>query len=568
MRSGRLTSALRRRGGLILVPALVAAGVALLLSLLATPQYRASSEVVIDAGVRSISSEERVAVGSDLLADVRAIVGDDAELSAEIVEGSDVLRFTATSSNAENAAIAANAYAGVFAAPRGDGAQVIEQASVPSDPYEPQTARNTILAFLGGLVVGLIAAVIAGLLDSTIRSSRQLGDITGVPNLAVIPRIPLGEPRPGDLVTLRDPNSNEAEAYRTLRTAVEFLAGDVGATVLLVTSPRPGEGKSSVAANLAVVAAQAGRHVVLIDGDLRKPQVHRSFGIRNDRGLSSVLTGESPMSRSVSRVEAEPNLVVLPSGPPPPDPAELLLSDRLGRAIDALGGAADLVVVDAPPVLPVTDAAVLAQRCDMVLLAATAGLSDRREWRQTLERLGVVQARIIGTVLSRPDSRVEPVPSYRYAPTAAPANWWVAKASADAKRPNSTDQTTVLERDLDDELLAAGVTKVTDSKRSRSSRSSTRSTSGTAPAPASPSRSDSSSGSGSTRSSGAIRWADDQRSDPDRDRGGDRDGEQGGSDGGIERPGTSNGDGSPAADEADQQPLRPPGRSQFPPPKP
>ena len=104
-----------------------------------------------------------------------------------------------------------------------------------------------------------------------------------------------------------------------------------------MTSPRPGEGKSSVAANLAVTAAQAGRNVVLIDGDLRKPQMHRSFGLRNDVGLSSVLTGDATLSRAVKRLDAEKNLVILPAGPPPPDPAELLLSDRLGKAIAGAG---------------------------------------------------------------------------------------------------------------------------------------------------------------------------------------------------------------------------------------
>ena len=172
---------------------------------------------------------------------------------------------------------------------------------------------------------------------------------------------------------------------------MEFLLHESGARVVLVTSPRPGEGKSSVAANLAVTAAQAGRNVVLIDGDLRKPQIHRSFGLRNDRGLSSVLSGDSTLSQAVTRTDAEPNLVILPSGPPPPDPAELLVSDRLGKAIDGLAKAADLVVIDAPPVLPVTDSTILAQHCDAVLLAATSGLSDRREWQETLERLAVVQ---------------------------------------------------------------------------------------------------------------------------------------------------------------------------------
>ena len=405
---------------------------------------------------RSIGAEAAIAASSAVEDQVRGIVGNEPELTVEVVDESEVLQFTATSSNAENAATAANAHAAVVTAGRGDEATLIEPATVPSDPYEPQTVRNTVLAFLAGLLIGIVAALLVTRFDSSIRSTRRLRAITGVPNLAVIPRVPLGDRRPDDLAAMGDPNSVEAEAYRTLRTAVEFLAHESGAKVVLVTSPRPGEGKSSVAANLAVTAAQAGRNVVLIDGDLRKPQMHRSFGVRNDRGLSSVLTGDATLSRAVKRLDAEKNLVILPAGPPPPDPAELLLSDRLGKAIDALAKAADLVVIDAPPVLPVTDSTILAQHCDAVLLAATVGLSDRREWTETLERLEVVKANVIGTVLSRPDSRVEPTTTYHYAPTAAPANWWVQagqRGRAGEGSPSPADVTTVMSRDPVDELL-------------------------------------------------------------------------------------------------------------------
>ena len=374
----------------MLLPAVLAALVALVLSLLSTSMYRASAEVLVDTATQSIGSEAEVAASSTVEVQVRAVVGNEPDLNVEIVDDSDVLRFTATSSNAENAALAANTHAAVYTTARGDSAAVVDPATVPADPDEPQTLRNVMLAFLAGLLIGIVAALLVNRFDSSIRSTRRLRAITGVPNLAVIPRVPLGDRRPDDLAAMGDPNSVEAEAYRTLRTAVEFLANESAATVILVTSPRPGEGKSSVAANLAVTAAQAGRNVVLIDGDLRKPQLHRSFGLRNDRGLSSVLTGDATLSRAVQRLDVERNLVVLPAGPPPADPADLLLSDRLGKAIDALADAADLVVVDAPPVLPVTDATILAQRCDAVLLAATAGLSDRREWIETMERLEVI----------------------------------------------------------------------------------------------------------------------------------------------------------------------------------
>ena len=520
--------ALRRRGGLVLLPALLAAGVALVLSLLSTPMYRASADVLVDAGDRSIGAEAAVASSAEVESTVHQIVGDEPDLSVKAVDDSQVLVFTATSTNAENAALAANAHATVYVSQRGGGAGLIDPATVPSDPYEPDTVRNTLLAFGAGLLIGIVAALLASRFDSSIRSTRRLSDITGVPNLAVIPRVPLGHQRPDDLAAMGDPNSIEAEAYRTLRTAVEFLTNESGAKVVLVTSPRPGEGKSSVAANLAVTAAQAGRNVVLIDGDLRKPQMHRSFGLRNDRGLSSVLTGDATLNRAVKRLDAEKNLVILPAGPPPPDPADLLLSDRLGKAIQALAKAADLVVIDAPPVLPVTDSTILAQQSDAVLLAATVGLSERREWTETLERLAVVKANVIGTVMSRPDSRVEPATTYHYAPTAAPANWWVTQAreAERAKHPDPADTTTVMPRDPVDELLWKGSAK-----------------------PAQPAGA---SAAGVTTIDDSARPAEDEPADRDRHDGSDAAGDESRADGGLERSGSGDGNGSDPSGEPDR----------------
>jgi receptor protein-tyrosine kinase len=542
--AGSLLGALRRRSGLVLLPALLAAGVALTLSLLSTPMYEASAKVLVDARVRSIGSEAAVASSSAVQDQVREIIGNEPDLEVDVVDDSEVLIFTATSSNADNAALAANTHAAVFVAPRGDGAQVIEPATVPSDPYEPETVRNTVLAFLAGLLIGIVAALVVSRRDTTIRSSRRLSAITGVPNLAVIPRVPLGDRRPDDLAALGDPNSIEAEAYRTLRTAVEFLLHESGAKIVLVTSPRPGEGKSSVAANLAVTAAQAGRNVVLIDGDLRKPQVHRSFGLRNDRGLSSVLTGDSTLGRAVKRTDAEPNLVVLPAGPPPSDPADLLLSDRLGKAIDGLARAADLVVIDAPPVLPVTDSTILAQHCDAALLAATAGLSDRREWEETLERLSVVRANVIGTVLSRPDSRVEATTTYHYAPTAAPANWWVAQASGRDAVAEPADVTEVMQRAAVDDLLAVRGTATAPAK---------------GPTGAQPARSTVGVASAS---------AEDQAADRDRGAAGNGHGDERGADGGLQGAGSSDGDGGDTPDQSDDPALNGPGGGALPPPHP
>ncbi len=430
--------AARRRAWLVVIPVVVAAVVALVLSLLSTSHYRATADVLIagtDGGVeRVVATELVVASGSELLSEVRAVVGDEPELSVDAAGDADVLQFTASSTNADNAATAANAYADVYV-DQAPGTEVVDRAVPPSDPYEPNVARSVLLAALAGLVIGVVAVLLAAWRDTTIRSERQLTKLTGAANLAVIPRHPLGEVRPDDVAVLRDPNSIESEAYRTLRTVLDFVGQDRSFTVLLVTSPRPGEGKSSVAANLAATVAQSGRKVVLVDGDLRRPQVHRLFVTGNERGLSSVLTGEAHLQQCVQRVDRDRNVALLTAGPPPPDPAELLSHERLKLALASLAGASDLVVIDAPPVLPVADPIILAQLADATLLVATAGFSDRREWTETLDRLRKVDADVIGTVLLRPDSRVHATPGYRYAPSAAPAHWWVTEAS---RRTDST----------------------------------------------------------------------------------------------------------------------------------
>ncbi len=373
----------RRRAWLVVIPVVVAAVVALVLSELSTEHYRATADVLIvgtaDGVERDAATELVVAGGSELQSQVQAVVGDEPELSVAVAGDADVLQFTAASTNADNAATAANVYADAYVE-QTQGTEVVDRAVPPSDPYEPDVVRSVLLAALAGLVIGIAAVLLSAWRDTTIRSERQLAKITGVANLAVIPRHPLGEVRPDDVAVLRDPNSIESEAYRTLRTVLDFVARDRSFTVLLVTSPRPGEGKSSVAVNLAAAVAQSGRKVVLVDGDLRRPQVHRLFVTGNERGLSSVLTGELPLQRCVQRLDGDRNVALLTAGPPPPDPAELLSHERLRLALGSLAGASDLVVIDAPPVLPVADPIILAQAADATLLVATAGLSDRREW--------------------------------------------------------------------------------------------------------------------------------------------------------------------------------------------
>jgi capsular exopolysaccharide synthesis family protein len=204
---------------------------------------------------------------------------------------------------------------------------------------------------------------------------------------------------PAELVTLRDPRSPIAEAYRALRTNLQFSSLDTVLRTVLVTSAGPAEGKSTTLANLAVVTAESGARVLAVDCDLRRANLHTLFGLDNSEGLTNFILAEGtgPLPAQPTAV---PNLLVLPTGPLPPNPSELLASRQMARVLEVLRDAADLVLFDAPPVVAVTDAAILAPRMDGVLLVVDAG-TTRREWaRRARAQLEKVNARLLGVVLN------------------------------------------------------------------------------------------------------------------------------------------------------------------------
>jgi capsular exopolysaccharide synthesis family protein len=202
------------------------------------------------------------------------------------------------------------------------------------------------------------------------------------------------------LITLTDPRSPVSEAYRSLRTNLEFFSLDEPIRTLVVTSPGAEEGKSTVLANLAVVLAQGGKRVILADCDLRRPTQHTLFGLDNTTGLTTMMVDETAQSEPPLRKTSVDGLRVLPAGPSPPNPAELLGSRRMKEAMAALLEQADLLLFDAPPVLAVTDALVLAVQADGVLLVVKAGSTKREHVQQAKERLERVNARIVGSVLN------------------------------------------------------------------------------------------------------------------------------------------------------------------------
>lgn len=201
-----------------------------------------------------------------------------------------------------------------------------------------------------------------------------------------------------DIITLFDSRSAQAEAYRSLRTNLEFSSLDHPLRTLLITSAEPDEGKSTILANLGVIYAQTNKNVILVDADLRRPRLHRLFGVSNNTGLSSALLNpDDPFPLQETEVAG---LKILTSGPLPPNPADLLASRRMDALLKQLQEEADIILLDAPPVIAVTDAAILATKVDGVLLVTSAGHTKREHAQRAKELLTKVNARIVGAVLT------------------------------------------------------------------------------------------------------------------------------------------------------------------------
>lgn len=210
----------------------------------------------------------------------------------------------------------------------------------------------------------------------------------------------MSEDRASILITIANPRSPISEAYRTLRTNLEFSSLDKPIRSMVVTSASPEEGKSTTLANLAVTLAQAGKKVILVDCDLRRPALHQIFEARNAPGFTDMMRDDALMSQPPLQPTRVANLFLLPSGTLPPNPAELLASRRMSEVIAALQNYAEIVLFDAPPVIAVTDAAVLSSKVDAVLLVISAGKTKREHAKKAKALLEKVNARLIGTVLN------------------------------------------------------------------------------------------------------------------------------------------------------------------------
>jgi succinoglycan biosynthesis transport protein ExoP len=326
--------------------------------------------------------------------------------------------------------------AGISAGLRSSNIRVVDPAMIPATPARPAKTRNVALAFLVGLVGGIGLALLREYMDNTVKTPDDIETLARLPSLAVVPAFSGGNGngrRPGllwsasrngydkqiELVAQHLPKSQMSEAFRALRTALLLSQADHPPQVILVTSALPREGKTTAAANLAVTLAQLGDKTLLIDADLRKPGVGRLLNLGDGKyaGLSSYLAGVSSLELVTVPHPAIPNLAAIPTGPLPPNPADLLSSHKLADALAELRAKYKFIVIDSPPIMAATDAVILSVLADGVLLVVRSGETPKEAFTRTRDLLTSVKCRILGVVLNAVDSSApDYYYSYRYYP--------------------------------------------------------------------------------------------------------------------------------------------------------
>lgn len=351
-----------------------------------------------------VAQEVADAVGSGLTAQQVS-----EELSARSTQDTLLLTATVTDASPERAARIANLVAERFVAnvteletidpalPPPVTAKVFEPAQVPTDPVVPRPAVNLMLGALIGLLVGIGLAVLRHRTDTSVKSADQLRAVVDVPVLGTIEADQAVGRTP--LIAEAASGSRVAEDFRQLRTNLQFLDVDRERLVWLVTSPTPGAGKTTTVANLALVLAEAGGRVLVIEADLRRPRLAEILGVDRSIGLTNVLVRRMPGGQAVRRVR--PGLDVLASGPLPPNPSELLGSAAMAGLLAQTRERYDVVLVDASPLSPVTDAAALARQVDGVLLVVPHGAVSRQQVLAARDALETVSAPLLGAVLTR-----------------------------------------------------------------------------------------------------------------------------------------------------------------------
>lgn len=284
---------------------------------------------------------------------------------------------------------------------------IVDRAEIPRRPVRPRVNRNVMLAAVIGLLLGGGLAFFFEYLDNTMHGPDEVKRYLGVPFLGPVGLVTLDKKSPlSELVTLGQPRSEFTESLRNIRTNVVFSYTEPDQNTLAITSPGPLEGKTIISCNLAAIMAQLGRRVLLVDGDMRKPKVHRVFNMEIKPGLSNLILGKCALNEAVRGTHVK-LLDVLPAGTIPPNPSEILGSRRMEELLPQLKGQYTFIIFDTPPVLSVTDAAALAGMLHGTILVVKASETTRDHAQRALEHLRDVRARVLGTVINQVDFKKE-----------------------------------------------------------------------------------------------------------------------------------------------------------------
>ncbi|SDP69234.1 capsular exopolysaccharide family [Klenkia soli] len=437
--------ALRASWWLVVAGALVGALAALGVSLLQTPLYSSQTQLFVsatdtvttsDAFQGSQLSAQRVASYANLLTGKRlaGLVIKDlgvsetpsqlaSQITATAVTDTVLLDVTVTDPSPDQAQRIARSVGDQFSEliselenPGGADSvspvrvRVTDQASLPTSPSSPKTPRNVALGLLVGLLLGAAGAIARVRLDRTVKDAEDASDLAGGPVIGVILR---DDDLASNHTIERNSLSRTAEGYRQLRTNLQFLNVDEPPKVIMVSSAVPSEGKTTLAVNLALSLAEAGRTVTVIEADLRRPRVTRYLGMVGGVGLTNILTGSAGLE-DVIQPYGDGGLSVIAAGPTPPNPSELLSSSHMFSLIDDLRQKNDFVLLDAPPLLPVADSSGLAVLVDGVVLSLRYGSTTKEQLAQTHATLERVGAKTLGVVLNIVPPKAEVTSAYGY----------------------------------------------------------------------------------------------------------------------------------------------------------
>jgi len=280
---------------------------------------------------------------------------------------------------------------------------VLAEAQLPQTPINTNLTMNIGIGFITGVGIGVFLAFLLEFLDKRVKTEHEVERLINLPTLGMVEFEKKKEIRRGSkrsLITVIDPKSPISEQYRTIRTNIQLSMIDKELKTLAFTSAAPGEGKSTTIANLAITLAYQGDKVLLIDADLRRPTMHQLMGVRNQYGLTTMIAKKMTKESAIFPMPKISNLHVMPSGPIPPNPSELLGSKRMKNLISELSQEYDWILFDTPPVLAVTDAQILGNHCDGVILVLKSHQTEKKELVKAKELLNKANTNLMGTIMS------------------------------------------------------------------------------------------------------------------------------------------------------------------------